>query len=275
MSVTATSKTKAARLLGISRSSLYYQSKQFLKDWQLKIRMEEALRQFPSYGHKRLGPHLKIGKNRAKRVMKKFGIKPYRRRGRKFKKSKDNGHVYPNLLMTAIPSGPRQIWVSDFTHLVHGKTILYLATVMDIWTREVVGFSLSTSHSVWLVIEAFLSALNFRGPPEMIHSDQGSEYKAAVYTSLVEEVGVKMSMSHKASPWENGYQESFYSQFKVDLGDPNRFEEMGELVAEIYRTIYAYNHTRIHTALKMPPREYAILKTLTRNHRYPSSEKVS
>lgn len=275
MTITATSKTKTARLLGLSRSSLYYRSKQFIKDWQLKIRMEEVLRQFPSYGHKRLGPHLQIGKNRARRVMKKFGLKPYRRRGKKFKKSRDNGRVYPNLLMTTIPTGPQQIWVSDFTHLAHGKTILYLATVMDIWTREVVGFSLSTSHSVWLVIEAFLSALNFRGPPEMIHSDQGSEYKSRVYGSLVEEVGVKMSMSHKASPWENGYQESFYSQFKVDLGDPNRFEEMGELVAEIYKTIYAYNHTRIHTALKMPPKQYAILKRLNPNYGYSGSEKVS
>ena len=275
MTIMATSKTKAAQLLGVSRSGLYYQSKQFIKDWQLKIRMEEALRQFPSYGHKRLGLFLKVGKNRARRVMKKFGLKPYRRRGRKFKKRKDNGRVYPNLLMTTIPRGPQHVWVSDFTHLVYGKTTLYLATVMDIWTREVVGFSLSTSHSVWLVIEAFLSALNFRGPPDMIHSDQGSEYKSATYAGLVEEVGVKISMSHKASPWENGYQESFYNQFKVDLGDPNRFEEMGELVAEIYRTIYSYNHQRIHTALKMPPNEYAILKTLVPNHRYPDSEKVS
>ena len=275
MTTMAVSKTRAAQLLGISRSSLYYRSKQFIKDWQLKIRMEEALRHFPSYGHKRLGPYLKIGKNRARRVMKKFGLKPYRRRGRKFKKRKDNGQVYPNLLMAVIPNGPQQVWVSDFTHLVYGKTILYLATVMDIWTREVVGFSLSTSHSVWLIIEAFLSALNFRGPPEMIHSDQGSEYKSRVYTGLVEEVGVKISMSHKASPWENGYQESFYSQFKVDLGDPNRFEEMGKLVAEIYHTIYSYNHTRIHTALKMSPKEYAILKTLASNLRYPGSEKVS
>src|SRR3990167_10206838 len=134
MTTMAVSKTRAAQLLGISRSSLYYQSRQFTKDWQLKIRMEEALRHFPSYGHKRLGPYLKIGKNRARRVMKKFGLKPYRRRGRKFKKRKDNGHVYANLLMTVVPNGPQQVWVSDFTHLAYGKTILYLATVMDIWT---------------------------------------------------------------------------------------------------------------------------------------------
>ena len=64
-------------------------------------------------------------------------------------------------------------------------------------------------------------------------------------------------------PWENGYQESFHSQFKVDLGDPNRFKTLGELVYTIYQTIYAYNHTRIHTALKMPPEQFALKAALS------------
>jgi transposase InsO family protein len=71
-------------------------------------------------------------------------------------------------------------------------------------------------------------------------------------------LGIRQSMSHTGCPWENGYQESFYSQFKVDLGDPNRFERLGELVYEIYRCIYVYNTSRIHTALKMPPQIYAL-----------------
>ncbi len=64
-------------------------------------------------------------------------------------------------------------------------------------------------------------------------------------------------MSSKGSPWENGYQESFYSHFKVDLGDPNRFDSLGELVWGVYKSIYDYNNTRIHTALKMPPAIFA------------------
>ncbi|MCK6462410.1 MAG: integrase core domain-containing protein [Candidatus Pacebacteria bacterium] len=66
-----------------------------------------------------------------------------------------------------------------------------------------------------------------------------------------------MSRSKPGCPWENGYQESFYSQFKVDLGDPNRFETLGELVYEIYRLVWIYNNTRIHTALKMAPVQFA------------------
>ena len=64
-------------------------------------------------------------------------------------------------------------------------------------------------------------------------------------------------MSHKSSPWENGYQESFYDKFKIDLGDPSRFKTLGELTAEIYLLIHSYNHYRIHTSLKMPPSVFA------------------
>jgi len=67
---------------------------------------------------------------------------------------------------------------------------------------------------------------------------------------------MSISMSRKSSPWENGYHESFYDKFKIDLGDPNRFDDLGELVYEIYQTIHIYNTTRIHTALKMSLREF-------------------
>ena len=84
-----------------------------------------------------------------------------------------------------------------------------------------------------------------------------SEYKSKTYCGLAQQAGITVSMSHKSSPWENGYQESFYSQFKVDLGDPGRFKTLGELTAAIYLVIYNYNNYRIHTALKMPPAIFA------------------
>lgn len=90
-----------------------------------------------------------------------------------------------------------------------------------------------------------------------MHSDRGSEYLSKDYVELVLNLGTRLSMSHVASPWENGYQESFYLQFKVGLGDPNSFETLGEAVYEIYRTIHIYNNQRIHAALKMPPVVYA------------------
>lgn len=272
-------KTDLAKELGIARSTLYYCHKQTVKDWQTKIKIEEALHDKPSYGHKRLARYLKINKKRVLRVMKIFKIKPYRRRGKKpFKKPGKASIIYPNLLLKILPSRVNQIWVSDFTYLKFKGKFVYLATVMDIFTREVIGFSISNRHGVPLVINALLSALNLRAPPEILHSDQGREYTSKTYTTLVSMFKIFISMSRRASPWENGYQESFYSQFKVDLGDPDRFDNLGELVAEIHDTIKIYNHDRIHTSLKMSPRQFAKLNAtlnLSINSRYQGTEKVS
>lgn len=251
------SKIAFAKHLGISRSLLYYNHKLPTKDWALKQHIEVVLHEHPSYGHKRLAIHLGINKKRILRVMHIYGMKPYRRRGKKWRKTKKNGCSYPNLLITEWPQYPHHIWATDFTHLTYHGKVLYLATVMDLFTREVVGFSVLTVHSVHLVMNAVLSAVHKHPPPSIIHSDQGSEYTSKDYGILADGFGICISMSHKASPWENGYQESFYSQFKVDLGDPNRFSEMGALVWAIYKTIHDYNNTRIHTRLKMPPALYA------------------
>lgn len=257
-----------AESLGISRSCLYYRRLKPTKDWRLKIRIEELLHIFPSYGHKRIALELKINKKRILRVMKLFGIKPYRRRGKKpWKKAGKEAVIYPNLLLKTFPSKPNQIWASDFTYLRFKGRFVYLATIIDIFTREIIGFSVSTGHGVSLVINALLSALNFKDPPSILHSDQGREYTSKTYIALMEGLGVNISMSRKASPWENGYQEAFYSQFKIDLGDPNRFDNLGELVAEIYQTIYTYNKSRIHSALKMSPHQYL--------NQYQLMEKVS
>lgn len=256
-------KTSLAKEHGFSRSSLYYKKILPFRDWQLKIKIEEALHKEPSYGHKRLADHLGIGKSKIIRVMKKYGIKPYRRRrSKKWKKAGKPTIIYPNLLLKIFPSELNKIWVSDFTRLNHQGKIVYLATIMDIFNREIIGFSVMLSHGVSLVINALLSALNQKSPPEILHSDQGSEYTSKGYIDLVELFSIKISMSRKASPWENGYQESFYNQFKVDLGDPNRFDSLGELIYAIYQQINHYNTQRIHTALKTSPRNYLkIIKT--------------
>lgn len=253
----ASTKTAFARSLGISRSMLYYRHKQPEKDWKLKQQIENVMHDHPGYGHKRLETHMGIDKERIRRVMRMFGIKPYRRRSRKFRKPKEKAASFPNLLLTEIPSYPHRIWASDFTHISFHSRWIYLATVIDLFTREIVGFSLLTSHSVQLVTSALLSAVHKYPHPMILHSDHGSEYTSRDYIALSETLGITMSMSRKGCPWENGYQESFYDKFKVDLGDPNRFDTLGELIAAIYETIHAYNNTRIHTALKMPPAIFA------------------
>jgi len=252
-------KSKAAKELGIARSSLYYKPKQPQKDWDLKCRIEEVLRAHPSYGHKRLAIALHVNKKRTLRVMKLYGIQPYRRRGKKWKKpSSKPENVVKNLLMETEPEKPNHIWVTDFTHIDWGSTRLYLCTVMDLFTRRIVGFSVLTNHSVQLIMNALFSAIHKHPPPKILHSDRGSEYTSKDMEMILFCLGTLQSMSAAGCPWENGYQESFYNQFKIDLGDPNRFSSLGELVYEIYRLIYVYNTSRIHSALKMPPQTFAL-----------------
>jgi len=260
-----TSKTLRARELGVSRGTIYYQPKMPEKDWKLKCQIEEVLRKHPSYGSPRIALELKCNHKPIKRVMKIFSIKAYRRRGKRWKKTKKTKIIYPNLLLTEYPSYPNHIWVSDFTYIpFQGKTV-YLATVLDLFTRKVVGLSVYTTHAVQLVLSAFMNALHNNPRPKIFHSDNGSEYNSAVFIEALGTVGVSISRSAPGCPWENGYQESFYDKFKIDLGDPSRFKNLGELVYEIYQTVWQYNNERIHTALKMPPQEFALLAAANYN----------
>lgn len=249
---------KLHEVFEVSRSSLYYKSKKRLEDEDIKTNIERVWKDHPSYGHKRLAIELKLNKKRILRVMKIYSLKPYRRHRKPFKRSDTSIYdKYPNLLVTTPLVKINQIWVTDFTYLWYKNRFIYVATVIDIYNREVVGACVLTNHSSALVIQALISALMDHKRPDIIHCDQGSEYTGEVYTDFCNSSGIQISMSEKGSPWQNGYQESFYDKFKIDLGDPDRFESLGELVFEIYRTIYVYNTTRIHTALKMSPREFA------------------
>jgi transposase InsO family protein len=254
-------KTILAESAIISRRSLYYVPKQPQKDWMTKQLIETALRDHPSYGHKRLAIHLKLNKKRILRVMKLFGIKPYRRVTPKlYKKPKDS--VFPNLLITETPLGIGDIYASDFTYLKYHGRWVYVATILDVFTREIIGVSVLTTHSTQLVLNALANAVLYRPPPRIVHSDQGSEYTSKDYTALVQKLGILQSMSNPGCPWENGYQESFYKGFKLDLGDPNRFATLGELVAAVYQTINYYNRDRIHSAHRISPAQFAAIERL-------------
>lgn len=219
-----------------------------------------VLEQNPSYGHRRIALELKRGKRSIRRVMKLYGIKPYKRKGR-WRKRKDERREpqpYPNLIKGTCPILPATILVGDFTHIVHQKKILYVATYLDLYTREIVGWHVSSHHTKELVLEALLDAIKTLGKtPKIVHTDQGSEYCSKENINFLQSLGIKISMSKKASPWENGYQESFYDNFKTDLGlEFDRFQTIGEIIEAIHQTITYYNTTRIHTSLKMSPLQF-------------------
>ncbi|OYV27287.1 MAG: hypothetical protein B7W98_02085 [Parcubacteria group bacterium 20-58-5] len=257
---------QTARVLGVARSTLWYQKKKPDQDWQMKIRIEEVLRVFPSYGYRRVALHLRENKKKVQRVMRLFGIKAYRRRGRRWRKQRKQAVSYPNLLMQIVPAYPNQVWAADFTHVYFKEKDVRVATTMDVYTRNIVGVAVATSGGTVLVTQALCAALLNHPRPSIFHSDNGVEYNAHSFIELLTTIGISISRSKPGCPWENGYQESFYGKFKVDLGDPNRFNTLGELVAEIYRTVHAYNTVRIHSALRMAPREFARLHTADTMH---------
>ncbi len=253
-------KKMLASELGISQSSLCYKPKRKLIDLEVKAQIESVLTNNPSYGHKRIAIALKLNHKRILRVMKKYGIKPYRRRPSRPKKPNDEGKppvVVMNVSKALCPIVPGVIWVSDFTYIKFQSKFIYLATIMDLFTREIVGWNISRFHNTQLVLGALEDALKRATHlPKYLHSDQGSEYDSQRYQAVSTTVGIIYSMSDKGSPWQNGFQESFYSEFKVDLGRVDRYDILGELVEAIHLQIHYYNTQRIHSSLKMAPIQF-------------------
>jgi putative transposase len=229
--------SKLACDLGIARSRLYYTRKRDAIDQEVKRQIEAVMVEHPDYGHKRIALHLKMGHNRIRRVMQKYGLKPYRRRPRQPRKPDDRGKAptaYPNLLAPLLEQHrilrPDQVWCTDFTYLRYQGKFLYLATVIDVFTREIVGVNLLRYHNRFVVVGALEAALKTYAVPEIVHSDQGSDYDSADFTSVVQRVGAQVSMNAKGAPWQNGHKASFPSHFKAEAGDLDRFATLGELV---------------------------------------------
>ena len=158
---------KKALVRSVSRTAIYYRSKLDAKDNALRRDIERVLstRAGRGYGHRKIAIALGFNKKRVLRVMQKFGIRPYRRRGRKWRKAKTQDQVYPNLLQLITPAYEGCVWAADFTHLDYRGKDIAVATVIDLFTRQIVGVAVSTKHDVRLIIEAFGNALLSHGRP--------------------------------------------------------------------------------------------------------------
>lgn len=147
-------------------------------------------------------------------------------------------------------------WAQDFTHINYRGVWVYLATVVDLLTRRILGWSVGLRHTKELVHDALMDALSDNPAPPILHDDQGSEYLSHKMRETCERHNIQLSCSDPGNPWQNGFQESLYRGLKDELGNTNRFGSVEELYEAIAGTIYYYNHKRIHTALKMPPVSY-------------------
>lgn len=153
---------------------------------------------------------------------------------------------------------PNQIWASDFTYLKFMGMWYYLATTIDVFTKEITGFYLSTNHRTNLIITALEMAISRYGTPEIIHSDQGSEYRSMEYQNLLKTNNIIPSNSNKSSPWQNGYQESFYGKFKqeLELSKLPKDSTFADIYNYIANQIDYYNNYRIHTTISNVPSRF-------------------
>ena len=260
----AISKSAVCSKMAISASSLYYKPKLPAKDLELKQQIEAVLCEHKAYGYRRIAIALNVNHKRVYRIMRLFGIKTKKLKKKpRFKKSKFAINSSKNLILDLVINNPNQVWVSDFTYLSYKNRFLYLATILDAFTREVIAWNISSRHNKELITTTLLDAINKRNSsPQIFHSDQGSEYRSYDLINILKSKNIKSSMSKKASPWQNGKQESFYQKFKFELEDFNSYPDQGEFIEAIALQIYYYNHKRIHSALKMPPAAfYERLKT--------------
>lgn len=255
----AENKSRMAKELGISRASLYYKRKMPEKDEELRRRIELVMQENPGYGSPRIAIALKVNKKRIARVMRKYGLKPARRSSTP-RKPLDIGNQplsHPNILARLCPVAPNVVWASDFTFISFRGEFIYLCTVIDVFTGEVLGFNISRRHDSSFVKLAIERAFKKTGAvPVWFHSDQGSEYASEDIRIWLIDQGINVSMNPKGSPWCNASQESFFGRFKVEFGDFQRFDTYAELLEELYSQLSYFSNIRIKTKLKMSPAQF-------------------
>lgn len=186
------------------------------------------------------------------RIMQRLGL---RSRGcRKFKRTKDSNHKYgasPNLLDRQFTvARPNQVWVGDITYIRTDEGWLYLAVLLDLYSRQVVGWQMSTSINGQLVCDALQAAILTRGKPEgvMVHSDQGVQYASKDYRALITQYQLTQSMSRRGNCWDNAVAESFFATLKKQAVYGERFLTRQEAQQKIFEYIECYyNRVRRHS----------------------------
>ena len=212
-----------------------------------------------SYGARRVSKQLReegfnVGKYMAANLMKEAGVSVKKKR--KYVRTTDSDHSYsisPNLLNRQFnPSIPNQIWSGDITYLSTEKGWAYLAVVIDLYSRRVVGWSVQDSLSTVLVEDALKMAVWKRKPKRglIFHSDRGSQYASSTFRKQLRRYGMKQSMSRKANCWDNAPVERFFGSLKTEWTDNQWYQDLDDVRFDVLRYIdMFYNSKRLHSTL--------------------------
>jgi putative transposase len=249
------------RTAGVSRAGFYRfgrEGRPAGKDAKLRDEMQKVALEWPSYGSRRIKEELKqrgwkVNRKRVQRLMREDNLLCLRKR--KFVVTTDSTHglhVYPNLACEKVVTGVDQLWIADITYIRLAEEFVYLAVILDACSRRVIGWELDDTLENSLPITALRRALNERAviPGLIHHSDRGVQYASGDYVQLLKDSGIEISMSRKASPWDNATCESFMKTLKWEEVYRTEYRDKADARTRIGNFLEdVYNERRLHSAL--------------------------
>lgn len=251
-------------MLELSRSAYYYTPKietgeKPFRDVELQDKIETIQAEFPGYGYRRIREHLllyegiRVNTKRLRRIMREEGLFAIVHKA--FVRTTDSDHgyfIYPNLIKGKKVTATNQVWVSDITYIRIATCFVYLAVILDLFSRKVIGWAISRRIDRVLCLEALRMALETRHPSTgcIHHSDRGVQYACGEYVDLLKQSGFEISMSAKGNPYDNAFAESFFKTLKyeeVHLWDYETYADVIERVPYFIEEVY--NKKRLHSSL--------------------------
>jgi putative transposase len=268
-SAAAVSVTRACRALALGRATYYrwrVAGPVADRDMALRAQIQEIALEMPAYGYRRITHELRrrgvmVNHKRVVRLMREDNLLCLRTRG--FVRTTDSGRAlaaYPNLLPALTVDGLDQLWVADITHVRLPQEFVYLAVLLDAYSRRCIGWALDRSLEAELALAALRMALATRPirPGLVHHSDRGVQYASQAYTTLLKAYGIRISMSRTGNPYDNAQAESFIKTLKYEEVHVFEYQNLAEARGRIGQFIEeVYNDKRLHSALGYrPPAEF-------------------